>query len=59
MTTKYSAWVPVLSALVSIVADQDAPDAVLNDFMVVGFNFHIPDEQKRRSSQSSILSTLP
>lgn len=33
--------VPVLAPLLSIVIDQDSPDLVLNDFMAVGFNFHL------------------
>jgi len=38
------AWVPVLAPLISIVADQESPDMVLNDFLAVGFNFHLPPE---------------
>jgi hypothetical protein len=38
------AWVPVLAPLLSIVADQESPDMVLNDFLAVGFNFHLPQE---------------
>lgn len=38
------AWIPVLAPLLSIVADQESPDMVLNDFLAVGFNFHLPPE---------------
>jgi len=44
MNGKQNAWVPVLAPLLSIVIDQDSPDLVLNDFMAVGFNFHLPPE---------------
>jgi hypothetical protein len=42
LSTRISAWVPTLAPLISVVADQDSPDAVLNDFMAVGFNFDLP-----------------
>jgi hypothetical protein len=42
------AWVPVLAPLLSIVADQESPDLVLNDLMAVGFNFQLPPELKGR-----------
>ena len=44
MDGKKNAWVPVLAPLLSIVIDQDSPDLVLNDFMAVGFNFHLSPE---------------
>jgi len=42
MNGKKNAWIPVLAPPLSIVIDQDSPDLVLNDFMAVGFNFHLP-----------------
>ena len=36
------AWVPVLPPLLSIVADQESPDMVLNNFLAV--HFHLPPE---------------
>jgi hypothetical protein len=44
LATKTFAWVPTLAPLISLVADQDSPDTVLNDFMAVGFNFDLPQE---------------
>ena len=48
MNGKKNAWIPVLAPLLSIVIDQDLPDLVLNDFMAVGFNFHLPLELEDR-----------
>jgi hypothetical protein len=48
MTKQKHAWIPVLAPLLSIVIDQESPDAVLNDFMAVGFNFDLPPELKDR-----------
>ncbi|MGA8490540.1 MAG: hypothetical protein WB711_08980 [Terriglobales bacterium] len=48
MNGKKNAWIPVLAPLLSIVIDQDSPDLVLNDFMAVGFNFHLPLELEDR-----------
>ena len=48
MTNKKNAWVPVLAPLLSIVIDEESPDAVLNDFMAVGFNFQLPPELQDR-----------
>ena len=48
MSGKKNAWVPVLAPLLSIVIDQESPDLVLNDFMAVGFNFHLPPELEDR-----------
>jgi hypothetical protein len=45
--TKAFAWVPTLAPLISLVADQESPDAVLNDFMAVGFNFELPPELEK------------
>ena len=42
MPAKTHAWVPPLAPLVALIADQDSPDVVLNDFMAVGFNFELP-----------------
>lgn len=42
MAAKTQAWVPPLAPLVALVAEQDSADAVLNDFMAVGFNFELP-----------------
>src|ERR1700733_6178200 len=44
MPNRTIAWVPVLAPLLSIVADQESPDLVLNDLMAVGFNFQLPPE---------------
>lgn len=48
MTNKSPAWVPVLAPLISLVADQDSPDAVLNDLMAVGFNFDLSPQLENR-----------
>jgi hypothetical protein len=48
MNSKKNAWIPVLAPLLSIVIDQESPDLVLNDFMAVGFNFHLPPELEDR-----------
>ncbi len=42
------AWVPVLAPLLSIVAEQESPDQVRNDFMAIGFNFILPTELQDR-----------
>ena len=41
MNGKKNARIPVLAPPLWIVIDQDSPDLVLNDFMAVGFNFHL------------------
>ena len=44
MNGKKKARIPVLAPVLSIVIDQDSPDLVLNDFMAVGFDSHLPLE---------------
>lgn len=48
MTRQKQAWIPVLAPLLSIIIDQESPDAILNDFMAVGFNFDLPPELRDR-----------
>ena len=44
-------WIPVPALPLLIIIDQDSPDLVLNDFMAVGFNFHLPPQEALRMLQ--------